>query len=269
MAWLTTLKNQEVVISGDFRADFSLTKADMTAHAYEAGARSVCKDVRSTTDVFVRGRSLLYKHGDFGDKEAELARRVPHAVVIDGAGFLELCEGRRARCWAPNEAPVDEVHDDDAPDEIPMPLGVPFIQLDTDVATAAAKVFERDPDAVDRSLRAHRDTLNCLAICVEEAGYKALRADDPACAFDLAWETDTGVFVAEVKSLHGQNERAQLRLGLGQVLDYADWLAVAGREIAAVVLAVERAPTEIRWVGICARHNVTLVWPDTMGLLFA
>jgi hypothetical protein len=38
--------------------------------------------------------------------------------------------------------------------------------------------------------------------------------------FDLAWEADGTVFVAEIKSIADDNEEEQLRLGLGQVLRY-------------------------------------------------
>jgi hypothetical protein len=43
--------------------------------------------------------------------------------------------------------------------------------------------------------------------------------------FDLAWQIGRTLFVAQVKSLTLRNEEKQLRLGLGQVLRYADLLS--------------------------------------------
>ena len=40
-------------------------------------------------------------------------------------------------------------------------------------------------------------------------------------SFDIAWEDEGTVFVAEVKSLTTENEEKQLRSGLGQVLGHA------------------------------------------------
>jgi len=51
----------------------------------------------------------------------------------------------------------------------------------------------------------------------------------------------------EVKIVTDSNEVAQLRTGLGQVLDYANQLGTAG--IANPILAIERAPSASRWVG--------------------
>ena len=73
--------------------------------------------------------------------------------------------------------------------------------------------------------------------------------------------------VVEVKSLTSANEAGQIRLGLGQVLDYQHQLDQAGAKVQAV-LAVECAPTGEHWLVLCRRHGVQLVWPDTFNLLF-
>ena len=56
----------------------------------------------------------------------------------------------------------------------------------------------------------------------------------------------------------------QLRLGLGQVLDYQDRLLTRHSQVRAI-LAVEHRPTDDRWLQLCERHEVTLVWPDTFA----
>src|SRR5262249_1025695 len=67
-------------------------------------------------------------------------------------------------------------------------------------------------------------------------------ADGPD--FDLAWESQANVFVAEIKSTTDANETKQLRLGLAQVLDYADRLSQYGKPVRAVMV-VERKPADM------------------------
>jgi hypothetical protein len=145
---------------------------------------------------------------------------------------------------------------------------MPFEPEDLQSKVRGGVVFERDPDVVDRGLRGHASTLNKLG---EMAAAKGLRphCGRAPCAYDLAWETPSGLAVAEVKSLTPDNETTQLRLGLGQVLDYGDAVAGSGRPVARLVLAVERAPSEKnRWVELCGRAGVTLVWPQVMARAF-
>jgi hypothetical protein len=82
---------------------------------------------------------------------------------------------------------------------------------------------------------------------------------------DLAWQDGHRFFVAEVKSLTATNETQQLRLGLGQVLDYRAMLA--RRSEVVPVLAVEREPSDRRWVRLCRDMGVVLTWPPAFTAL--
>ena len=126
--------------------------------------------------------------------------------------------------------------------------------------------FSRDPNALDRALQAHADTQNSLHDFLVANGARpwSPEPDDPD--FDLAWTRSDTTFVCEVKSLTDANEDRQLRLGLGQVLDYQELLALNRGRVRAV-LAVERRPADPRWVALCERHAVTLVWPETFPAL--
>src|SRR6476659_5750318 len=80
--------------------------------------------------------------------------------------------------------------------------------------------------------------------------------------FDLAWREGDLIVVAEIKSLRVENERNQLRLGLGQVLDYEATVRQSGRAVRAV-LCVERSPSDSAyWLALCRRLGVALVWPE-------
>jgi hypothetical protein len=148
------------------------------------------------------------------------------------------------------------------------------IQLSTPYQPAVAnpsehrKPFDVDPDVVDRGLAAHANIQNALADCASIHGCKTWRPGPWDPNFDLAWSCPDGsVVVAEVKSLTPTNEAGQIRLGLGQILDFAHTVRKTQAEVTAV-LAVETAPRGPRWVGLCESVGVTLVWPATFHQLF-
>ncbi|ROO60207.1 hypothetical protein EDC02_2065 [Micromonospora sp. Llam0] len=75
---------------------------------------------------------------------------------------------------------------------------------------------------------------------------------------DLAWQDADGrQYIAEVKSLVGASPAEQLRLGLGQVLEYRHLLSLAGRAVTPILLT--SAPVDAVWRDICRENCVTLV----------
>jgi predicted RNA-binding protein with PUA-like domain len=148
------------------------------------------------------------------------------------------------------------------------PLGVPFQpRNETMKPTSPTTRTPQDPDAAGRGWRAHHQLQNQLAEIVRAAGWSPR---DPAPIdpeFDLAWETPQGIVVVEVKSCTKENEVRQLRMGIGQVLDYDDSLCARGRAVLPV-LYLERGPSDARWVALAERHHVRLVWPGTEDVLF-
>ena len=148
----------------------------------------------------------------------------------------------------------------------PSQLGVPFRDRDETIEIAGPAVREHaDPDAIGRGLRAHYRLQNRLSKLVRAAGYEPLDPSPIDPDFDLAWTTPKAIFVVEVKSCTKANEVRQLRLGIGQVLDYEDTLRV--RKEVQAVLYLERAPSDLRWVDLAERHHIRLSWPGTEHLL--
>jgi hypothetical protein len=133
-------------------------------------------------------------------------------------------------------------------------------------ATAPRVPFSVDPNEVDRALAAHAATQNALADWLGGQGLMPLSPPGGWADFDLAWERGARLWVAEVKSLTDANEARQLRLGLGQVLHYQALLEAEGWEVVPV-LVIPRAPNEGRWVALCRRHGVRLVWPGVFETL--
>jgi hypothetical protein len=99
------------------------------------------------------------------------------------------------------------------------------------------------------------------------AGIEAWSPQTAEPDHDLAWRRRRITFVAEVKSLPSAGtEDRQMRLGIGQVLDYHVLMSGIYPKVRAV-LAVEREPANPRWHPLCASHGITLVWPDSFGAL--
>jgi hypothetical protein len=143
-------------------------------------------------------------------------------------------------------------------------LGRPFRRRDEDVeVTSREAVTARDPDAAGRGLRAHNRLQNQLSDLVEAAGYIPIDPESPIDpAFDLAWFVEQNLFVVEVKSCTQDNQTQQLRLGIGQVLDYEDTLLARGHTVQPV-LYLEKQPADLRWSGLTRRHGIQLIWPGT------
>jgi hypothetical protein len=117
--------------------------------------------------------------------------------------------------------------------------------------------FSVDPNELDRATLAHRRTQNQLARLASAAGATVLSPGPGDPDFDLAWEQGGTVTIAEIKSLKPRNEARQLRLALGEILDYQDQLAQAGQPVRAAVV-VDKKVSSDRWAELFARHDVRL-----------
>lgn len=147
-------------------------------------------------------------------------------------------------------------------------FGTPYRRVDESTTARVPQPFSVDPNVVDRGTRGHKRTQNFLADFLIGLGIEPQSPGPGDPDFDIGWRAGGTWFVAEVKSLTAANESRQLRLGLGQVLDYHDELARGTAEVQAVLM-VERNPDNPRWAQICQRHGVILAWPEALAALFA
>jgi hypothetical protein len=143
-------------------------------------------------------------------------------------------------------------------------LGRRYRRRDENVEVSSREVVTaRDPDAAGRGLRAHNRLQNRLSDLVEAAGYIPIDSESPIDpAFDLAWFVEQTLFVVEVKSCTQDNQTQQLRMGIGQVLDYEDTLLARGHSVRPV-LYLEEQPADPRWSRLAQRHGIQLIWPGT------
>lgn len=119
-----------------------------------------------------------------------------------------------------------------------------------------------DGEATLEGLREHEATVARLDELVRQAGYRPLYDGTPRV--DIAWESDDGlVVIVEVKSITPLNERHQLRLGLGQILDYASTFRATGWRVLPV-LAVSRPVEAGNWRAVCESVGVRFVASDSL-----
>ncbi len=116
----------------------------------------------------------------------------------------------------------------------------------------------------ERGLRGHSDTQNKLADFLRGAGIDPRSPLPHEPSYDLAWERNGTIFVAEIKSITDDNEEQQLRLGLGlgQVLRYRHRLQELGYPRVTAVLVPERTPHDPTWASLCQQLGVILVAAD-------
>jgi hypothetical protein len=145
-------------------------------------------------------------------------------------------------------------------------LGAPYRQARVVELPGSLEPFSFDPATVERGLKGHADTQNALARVLRSAGIEPRSCQPPEPNFDLAWQRDETVFVAEVKSTTASNEEEQLRLGLGQVLRYRQRLAALGHERVIAVLVPEHQPHDAAWRELCQELGVILLSGNELEL---
>lgn len=140
-----------------------------------------------------------------------------------------------------------------------QPPHLPYIDEPERTGFLASRSRHFDPESAENASQEHRKTQNALAAWARRNEYDPIRPDgDPL--FDVGWWQSERFFVAEVKSLGADNEIRQVRLGLGQVLDYRKQLRDVGVD-AIAVLAVSREPASSYWEELSRELGVVFCWP--------
>ena len=110
---------------------------------------------------------------------------------------------------------------------------------------AEPKILERDWEELDRATRSHARIQNDLADLLRSRGIEPASprpSVDPA--FDIGWMCTRGRVICEVKSSTMRNIVQQVRLGLGQVLEYRSIAMSQSDAAVTAVLLVEGEPSE-------------------------
>jgi hypothetical protein len=256
--YLTSLQDRRVVFTGYLVVDGQrITRPEAIRLARRHGAR-VSSDERArvtrSVDVLIRGSNVQHAHGDWGEDEeaaAQLQRNGHQIAVIDGDGFGALLDGG----WAPI-LPARSV----APD---LPWGCrDYRPANTLVTSLAAEPTARD---LTEALRQHHLLQQRIAEAALKAEYRVISSSRHEAAFDVGWIDRGGrLNIVEVKSLERHDQAPQLRLGLGQILDYRERLHPDG-----AYLAVTQRPNEDRhWRQVCDSAGIKLLAPSDVSSIF-
>lgn len=213
-----------------------------------------------TDPVNLRSRNVVYVDAE--------RRRGNHICIVDDHGIAALLAHASAPCLRSRVIRADEV-------ELSPPIndGMPSVRFIPIVIGASPEHqptgLELDLSGLDRGTSAHEATISLL---IEHL--------DPTPAVGLTWpRVDAAwrspdeakvLFIAEVKSLTGARQDQQIRLGIGQVLDYAHALrdhTPAGISVVRPVLVLEREPEEARWLSLAESLGILLTWAPSFPKL--
>jgi hypothetical protein len=213
----------------------------------DLGARSLTDPERGYSQKLVFAEQMMSQGG-------------LHIHVIDAVGFEALLHGLPARCHRLRER-NGVVH---AEPFIKDPhFGEPLsVHREMIHDTSGLRV---DLSALDAGTAAHERTVGALKDHLNDRGIPAFGPASGAPRFDAGWDDANGRVIAEVKSLSGANEAQQIRLGLGQVLDYTH--TVSQDRPARAVLVLEREPQSRHWSEVARSAGILLTWaPAFRGL---
>lgn len=249
---LSSLRGRQVVFTGRFSTG---RQEDLIRRVRSRGGTVSDKQVTSRTSILVVGAPVAhYKFGDHGtkiDDAMALRRRGQPIYFITEGEFQQLASGR-GLSDAQSAAALAVLEPEDA--------GMPFRPSSSRRTTNGTLTI--DLDARDRATAAHHRVCRRLAEAVEAAGLQPLSPFTHGWPqYDLAWNRGRKLWVVEVKTVSTKSERQQIRLGLGQVLDYRVSMERLDYRVQPV-LAISAPPSDGHWEAVCEAAGVKLCWPD-------
>ncbi|MDX2540633.1 BRCT domain-containing protein [Streptomyces sp. WI04-05B] len=182
-----------------------------------------------------------------------------HVCVVDADGFADLLGRFPARCRELRQAESGSDRVLVLPQTGDGILGGPLRRRSVGQHEAGALAL--DLDQLDKGTRAHEATVTALVEHLARQQIELRGHARHAPRFDAGWSRGDDVFIAEVKSLTGASEAQQIRLGIGQVLDYAHQLQRV-RTFGQIrpVLVLEKQPDDPRWRSLAEASGILLTW---------
>lgn len=267
--WVTSFRGHMLAFTGKVWIDGSWTiREDCVRMAKTRGAVDWKADMSGRVSLLVHG-DLASQHVTDRTRQyskklilADQLRRAGRPIaVVDGQGFADLVAGYPARnrklmFAGPSDVLV-------LPELGEGVLGGPLSTRQIPVHEPSELTLNLE--ALDRGTAAHEATVAALSKTLEQRGLLPQRPGRHAPAFDLGWTEGGVVYIAEVKSLTGTDQTQQIRLGLGQVLDYAQQIRQSRLAVSPVqpVLVLEHEPSHPRWIETASSAGVELIWGPT------
>lgn len=255
---LTTLTGTSVVLTGRF----STTQAELARRIALVGGR-VASAVSSQTEVLAQGQPTpAYKFGSEGVKLVEAEER-----RADGQLIYVISERELGRLLVGKGLSLVESAAAASGDRL-FGAGIAFRPSSVSPSTAVRPAsIEIDLELRERRLRQHHELAAKVAEHLRAAGKVPLSPGALDCQYDLAWQAGREtVHLVEVKTITAKNEVQQMRLGLGQVLEYRETLRARGWR-ARAHLVVSRQPAAEGVARACAACDVSISWPGEFDRL--
>ncbi|MBD8871156.1 hypothetical protein [Nocardioides donggukensis] len=277
---MNTLKSQFVQVTGRIHVDgVWWTQAEVKRKVRELGGFSVPKGSRNKDQTLVIAGELPLHVVDpknrrsqnivFVAKERALGN---HICLVDGHGFGQLLRRDRANCIGLVETPSGIR----LSGQRPAPTSTTEASVAEDALGLLAKTrnsptrrpvqLSLDLDKLDRGTQAHETTRDLLLKHL--AAVRVLEGRRPVL-YDVGWRRGARAFVVgEVKSFTSGSVVQQIRLGLGQVLEYAQRIRSQHPELSVTpILVLEKEPPPNGWVEVVESAGVLLTWaPDFRGV---
>jgi len=148
-----------------------------------------------------------------------------------------------------------------------LPLSLQGAYRPASATALSPTPHQTDGQTVHRGHLAHCELQDQLAKFIEDNGLTPHSPEGGDPPFDVMWRMQSGTpRIVEIKSMTSENERHQLRLALGQVLDYVHRVEEHGTKASGAIV-IEKPPSNARWERLCAKHGVVLAWPGELHRL--
>ncbi|MFI9263390.1 hypothetical protein ACIG5C_03310 [Streptomyces werraensis] len=265
--WVHSLKGQTLCFTGKIVVDGKrLVRAECVRRAEQQRAAAKT-DFSSEVSLVVHGdlsgKQVSDTKRNYSDtlvgaeRERGLGR---HVHVVDEEGFGNLIHGFPAPCLelrSPSRGGRPVVVPPHAAYDV---LGAPLRARRRGRSTA--RELKVDLSSLDEGTAAHERTVDALIKHLARRGTQTHAFAKNSPRFDAGWTVGKDIFVAEVKSLTGTSQDQQIRLGIGQVLDYAHQLRTrtGGGSSIRPVLVLEKKPADDRWSSLAQAVGIRLTW---------
>ncbi|MCX5042438.1 hypothetical protein OG921_04510 [Aldersonia sp. NBC_00410] len=257
---MTSLKGEDATITGRVRiGNEHVNQTECMRRAKTKGAHRAATDISSSTTLLIWGGLPV---NVVSDPDREYSRKLikaddrrrdgDHVHVVDEAGFASLLRRQPAHCLRLTKARRTVVVERPEGQGI---LGGPLkIRKPT---TREGNALTVDLSKLDAATEAHEKTLRALERHLHGHDIRVHAPLNTAPRFDVGWANGSRVFVGEVKSLSATDQDQQIRLGIGQLLDYQQQLLP---QKVTPVLILERKPRDQRWRDLCHRLRIVVTY---------
>jgi hypothetical protein len=276
---VSTLKGQYVQVTGRIHVNgVWWTQAEVKQKVRRMGGDFVSKGSRNKEQTLVIAGELPLHVIDRKNRRsqdivfvAEERTLGNHICLVDEHGLGQLLGGKPARCIGLVETPkgIRVSRQRTSPASTTDRGEGPLPEDDLGVSVKIRQSPSHRPvqltlnlDKLDRGTKAHEVTRDRLLKHL--ASVRVVEGVTPVL-FDAGWYCGKGTFVVgEVKSLTSKSAVQQIRLGLGQILEYAQRIRGQRPELSVKpVLVLEKEPPRQGWSDIAESAGVLLTWaPD-------